>query len=190
MVVLLYDRADLRARRYARAPVRQHTRPPLTRPGRLPSRCAQVSSRTEASRPAALANPVVLFDGQCPFCVGATRFLLEKDRDHRFRFAPLDSAAAQNLLDRCEADPNALAEVRSGSTVALILRDRLHTRSDAALQIAARLPFPWRVFSGLRVVPRVLRDRAYLFVARRRHRVWGRLDSCYVPESKDRDRFL
>jgi predicted DCC family thiol-disulfide oxidoreductase YuxK len=151
------------------------------------------NSGPEGKHPSPSVNThahVVLFDGWCPLCVGTTRFLVEKDRDRRFRFASLDSAAAGDLLDRCASEPKALAEVRSGSTVALVVEGRLHIRSDAALQIAARLPFPWRAFSALRIVPRALRDRAYLFVARRRHRVWGRLDSCYVPESKDRNRFL
>lgn len=190
MVVLWRDWAELKARRYAHAPVRQHGRRLFTGPGWRHTRRAQVMSRAEVSRVTGLATPVVLFDGRCPLCVGTTRFLLEKDRDHRFRFAPLDSAAARSLLERCASDPSVVAEVRSRSTVALMVEGRLHIRSDAALLIAARLPFPWRTFSVLRIVPRALRDRAYLFIARRRHRVWGRLDSCYVPESKDRNRFL
>ena len=151
------------------------------------------NSGPEGTHPAPFVNThahVVLFDGWCPLCIGITRFLLEKDRHRRFQFASLDSAAAEGLLVRCAAEPKALAEVRSGTTVALVVEGRLHIRSDAALQIAARLPFPWRAFSVLRIVPRALRDRAYLFIARRRHRVWGRLNSCFVPESRDRNRFL
>jgi predicted DCC family thiol-disulfide oxidoreductase YuxK len=137
-----------------------------------------------------LTTPVVLFDGWCPLCVGTVRFVLERDRDRRLRFAPLDSAAARYLLERCTSERNSLDEVRSGGTVALILRGRLHSRSDAALRIAASLPFPWRALSALRLVPRAPRDRVYSSIARRRHRVWGRCDSCYAPESKDLDRFL
>jgi len=135
-------------------------------------------------------DPVVLFDGWCPLCVGAVRFVLRTDRRAHFSFASLDSPAATELLDKCEAEPAVLESARAGSTVALVRRGRLYVRSDAALRIVGDLPLPWRALTLLRVVPRFLRDRVYSAVASRRHEVWGRLDSCHVPEPADRGRFL
>ena len=135
-------------------------------------------------------GPVVLFDGWCPLCVGAVRFVLRRDREARFSFASLDSPAAKKLLDRCEASPEVLESVRTGATVALVRCGRVYARSDAALRIAGELPLPWRAMTALRVVPRFLRDRVYAEVASRRHQVWGRLESCHVPEPEDRGRFL
>jgi len=135
-------------------------------------------------------GPVVLFDGWCPLCVGAVRFVLRRDREARFSFASIETPAAEQLLDICEAKPEVVESVRTGSTVALVRRGRLYIRSDAALRIVGDLPLPWRAMTLLRVVPRFLRDRVYSAVASRRHQVWGRLDSCHVPEPADRDRFL
>lgn len=135
-------------------------------------------------------GPVVLFDGWCPLCVGTVRFVLRRDRRAHFSFASLDSSAAKNLLDGCEAEPEILLAARAGSTVALVSCGRLYTRSDAALRIVGRLPLPWGAMTLLRVVPRFLRDRLYSAIARRRHELWGRLDSCHVPEAADRSRFL
>lgn len=136
------------------------------------------------------AGPVILFDGWCPLCVGAVRFVLRTDRRDRFSFASLDSPAATELLGRCEADSAVLQSARTGSTVALVRRGRLYVRSDAALRIVGDLPLPWRAMTLLRVVPRFLRDRVYSAVASRRHELWGKLDSCHVPEPADRGRFL
>jgi predicted DCC family thiol-disulfide oxidoreductase YuxK len=153
-----------------------------------------VDSGAEATRQVSRVNnadgPVVLFDGWCPLCVGTIQFLLRRDREARIRFAPLDSSIAKELLRKCEAadDDRRLAE--SGSTVTLIRRGRLHTRSDAAIRIAAELPLPWRALALLRVVPRTLRDRVYALVAERRHEVWGRFDACHMPDPADQDRFL
>jgi len=135
-------------------------------------------------------TPVVLFDGWCPLCVGTVRFLLGKDSKARFLFAALDSSTAHDLLKKCESDPEVLESARAGSTVALIRHGRLHTKSDAALRIAAELPLPWRAMTVLRIVPPFLRDGAYSALANRRHRVWGKLDSCHVPDPADLDRFL
>jgi predicted DCC family thiol-disulfide oxidoreductase YuxK len=144
---------------------------------------------TPIQRPAE-DNPVVLYDGWCPLCVGTVRFLVRADRAGLFRFASLESAPACRLLETCRSDPDDLDAARTASTVALVDRGRLFVMSDAALRIAARLPLPWSSLVVLRVVPRALRDRAYRAVARRRHEVWGRLDSCHVPEPADLDRFL
>ena len=135
-------------------------------------------------------GPVVLFDGWCPLCVGAVRFVLRTDRRARFSFASLDSPAAEELLERCEAEPSVIESARAGSTVALVRCGRLYTRSDAALRIVGALPLPWRALALLRVIPRFLRDRVYSAVASRRHELWGRLDSCHLPEPADRGRFL
>jgi predicted DCC family thiol-disulfide oxidoreductase YuxK len=63
-------------------------------------------------------------------------------------------------------------------------------RSDAALAVAAGLRWPWRAAAALRVVPRFLRDRVYLAVARRRRR-WFRGDAaCPVPGRGDRERMI
>lgn len=140
--------------------------------------------------PGGLDNPVVLFDGWCPLCVGTVRFVLKRDRSRLFRFAPLDSVAARDLLDRCAVDPHLLDGVRSGTSVALMCGGRFQTKSNAALGIVARLPLPWRALSVLRLVPRGMRDRVYSAVAQRRHRIWGRLESCHVPDAGDQERFL
>ena len=190
MPYLCFGRVVFGARRYALASSRQHGHPTLTRRGgclRSPTVNARPDDPTASRGP---DNPVVLFDGWCPLCVGTIRFVLKRDRTRLFRFAPFDSATARDLLDRCAIEPHALDGVRSGTTVALISRGRLQTKSDAALGIVARLPLPWRALSVLRLVPRSIRDRAYSAVARRRHRIWGRLDSCHVPDTGDLDRFL
>lgn len=135
-------------------------------------------------------HPVILFDGWCALCVGAVRFVIRRDRARSFRFAPLDSAAAREILSRCELDPTSLAEVGSGMTVVLLLEGRLYTRTDAVLRISAGLGFPWRLLPALRLVPRPVRDGLYAAVARYRHRIRGRLGSCHVPSPAEADRFL
>jgi len=44
--------------------------------------------------------------------------------------------------------------------------------------------------SGLRIVPRALRDPLYELVARNRYRIAGRRNTCFVPTPEHRSRFL
>jgi len=72
----------------------------------------------------------------------------------------------------------------------LIDDDGVHTKSDAALRIAARLGWPWSWLPVLRLVPRGLRDAVYDLIARHRYRWFGQADACRLPGPGDRDRFL
>ena len=132
-------------------------------------------------RPAA---SVVLFDGVCNLCNAAVRFVIERDPSARFRFAPLDSAAARTLLQTARA-PAALPD-----SIVLVDEEGVFTRSDAALRIARRLTFPWPLAYVFILVPRVLRDALYEWIARHRYSWFGRRDTCMVPTPELKRRFL
>ena len=127
---------------------------------------------------------VVLFDGVCRFCSGSVRFILERDSGHRFDFAPLQSPAAQNLLqqhDRLLERMDSLVLVENG---------RCSIRSTAALRIVRHLSWPWPLLSVLILVPRPLRDFCYDMFARNRYRWFGKNQQCFVPVAEERERFL
>ena len=136
--------------------------------------------------PGSPSAPVVLFDGVCPLCQAAVRWIARHDTEGRFRFAPLDSAVGRALL----AQAGARSTRAEPETVVLVEDRRAWERSDAILRVAADLGAPWRWLVPLRLVPRALRDAVYGLVARRRHRWFGRLDACPLPPPEIRDRFL
>lgn len=129
-------------------------------------------------------GPVILFDGVCNLCNAAVTWVIERDRRARFRFASLQSAAAESLLREAGAAgplPDSIVVVDAGG---------VHVRSEAALRIASGLGFPWSLAAAGRILPRGLRDRLYAWVARNRYRWFGRRDSCMVPSAALAARFL
>ncbi len=130
---------------------------------------------------------IILFDGVCSLCSGVVRFIVARDPHSRFRFAALQSDAARRACAEFGATQPAAAEPDS---VIVIADGRAFERSDAALAIAARLPFPWPVFGVFRILPRSLRDRLYAVVARNRYRWFGKSDTCMVPTAELRARFI
>jgi len=128
-------------------------------------------------------HPIVLFDGDCGLCHASVRFVVERDDRALFRFAPLDSGVARDLL--AGADPGPL-----GDSVLLVEDGRVYDQSTAALRIARRLRWPWNLAWGLMLVPRLVRDLVYAWVARRRGR-WSRNNgACTLPNRNVRERFL
>jgi predicted DCC family thiol-disulfide oxidoreductase YuxK len=127
--------------------------------------------------------PIIFFDGVCGLCNRAVDALLQADRQAVFRFAPLQGETAKRLLPPLPEDPE------DWSIVYLDERG-VHRYSDASLEICRRLGGAWSLAALLRFVPRALRDPVYLWIARNRYRWFGKRDSCRVPTSDERARFL
>ena len=127
---------------------------------------------------------VVLYDGVCNVCSGSVRFILPRDRKAVFRFASLQSSTASRLLTTCGRTAGTL------DSLVLIEDGRCYERSEAALRIAGRLSFPWKLAAGLRIIPRPIRDGFYNWFAARRYRWFGRKDVCELPPAEWTERFL
>ncbi len=128
--------------------------------------------------------PVIYFDGVCNLCNGFVQFIIRNDPGRRFRFAALQSARGQTEREVLGDAPDQLG------TVILRIGDRRYTESEAALQIARRLRFPWPLLYAGKIVPRFIRDPIYRWVARNRYRWFGQRDSCMIPTPELRGLFL
>jgi predicted DCC family thiol-disulfide oxidoreductase YuxK len=129
-------------------------------------------------------HPVLLFDGVCNLCAGSVQFVVERDPAGRFRFAPLQSDVARDLLAGHDVDPGEL------DTVVLLEDGETYTKSDAALRVARGLQGPISLLWHGRFVPRPVRDAVYDVVAAVRYDLFGRKDRCMVPSPELRERFL
>jgi predicted DCC family thiol-disulfide oxidoreductase YuxK len=127
---------------------------------------------------------IILFDGECPFCVGWIKFLIDRDADDRFRFASLQSDWTTRFLIRHE-----IVESLPDSIVVWD-GDRFLTRSAALIAIAEALPGIWHGMRHLDMFPKEFRDRIYAAIARNRHRLFGKYETCWVPKPDVRGKFL
>ncbi|MHC2318624.1 putative DCC family thiol-disulfide oxidoreductase YuxK [Bradyrhizobium diazoefficiens] len=62
-------------------------------------------------------------------------------------------------------------------------------KSDAALTVLSLLP-GWSWVSVLFAVPRPLRDPIYSLIARNRYRIFGKYNTCFVPDADLRARVI
>lgn len=135
-------------------------------------------------------NPIILYDGVCGLCNRLVQFLLKHDREGRLRFASLQSDFAAKVLGRHGIDPKDL------DTVHVVVNydqpdEHVLQRSDAILRAGRELGGFYGASSSIaRVVPRPLRDIVYKLVATNRYRVFGKYDTCMLPDPGQRSRFL
>jgi predicted DCC family thiol-disulfide oxidoreductase YuxK len=149
-----------------------------------------------------MPRPILFYDGVCGLCNRFVRFILRRDHNAVFRFAPLQSALAASTLARHGANPRDLDTVYVAVNPDREKEDRtkedptqpnefLLSRSDAILFVLKQLPGWWRAIADLLgLLPKFLRDAAYNVVVRHRYRIFGRVDVCTLPREHDRSRFL
>lgn len=114
----------------------------------------------------------VLYDGTCGLCHRSVRFLIAEDpTGTSFVYAPQEGGGATVIV-----------ETADGRTL---------TKSDAVIHLTHRLGGLWRVLGFVfALVPRVVRDIGYDFVARVRYRIFGRTkDACPLMPPDLRSRF-
>jgi predicted DCC family thiol-disulfide oxidoreductase YuxK len=125
---------------------------------------------------------VVLFDGDCTVCNRAIRFIALRDKKKIFQFAPLQSSKGIELLKDFSINP---AQLNS-----LIVKDgkKLFTHSTAVLQIFKNLSGGWKVLYIGILLPRIMRDKLYTYVAERRHTIFKNKVRCknIRPEVQER----
>jgi predicted DCC family thiol-disulfide oxidoreductase YuxK len=137
-----------------------------------------------------VANPIILYDGVCGLCNGLVQFLLKHDKDGRLRFASLQSDFAEKVLRRHGFDAKDLDTVHVVENYDQ-LGELVLQRSDAILRAGRELGGFWSASSSVAgIVPRALRDLVYRLVATNRYRVFGKYDTCMLPDPSQRSRFL
>ena len=131
-----------------------------------------------------MGNPIVIFDGMCNFCSYSVQFILKRDQQGGFRFAPLQSAPGSALMEKYGLDPS------DAQSILLVKEGKVYVKSDAVLEIIADLGPPWHLLKPFAIIPKPWRDALYDVIARNRYRWFGMRNVCYVPTATERSRFL
>jgi predicted DCC family thiol-disulfide oxidoreductase YuxK len=127
-------------------------------------------------------KPIIFFDGVCNLCNGAVNFIIDRDKNAYFTFAPLQSSAAEKYI------PKSLIE----KTDSIILWDsgKIYSKSTAALKVAKKLDGLWKTFYSLMIFPKIIRDAVYNMIAKNRYKWFGKRQTCRMPSQDIKNRFL
>lgn len=128
---------------------------------------------------------LILFDGVCNLCNSAIQYVIKHDKNDVFRFAPLQSKLGQQLIERFDLNTNEM------DSIILFSEEKgLKVKSSAALHISKHLGFPRNLMSVFLVVPAVIRNWVYDFVARNRYKWYGKKEECMIPTPELKAKFM
>jgi len=130
------------------------------------------------------SGSILLFDGVCNLCNSLVRFIIRRDHRAGIKFAPLQSMAGCSLLSQLRIFST------DSDSVVYITGDKHFLQSSAILHLLKDMGGFWKLFYCFIIVPPVIRDSIYNFIAKNRYRRFGRTDICMVPSSDIIERFL
>ncbi|WP_244444986.1 thiol-disulfide oxidoreductase DCC family protein [Oceanobacillus jeddahense] len=125
---------------------------------------------------------IILFDGECHVCDTFVQFILNKDTENQFLFTSLQSEAGIYLRKKYRVPDNL-------DSVLLIDGEKIYIKSDAALKVLQNIPLPWKLLTVGKILPYFIRDALYDFIARNRHKWFGKKQACRLPTAQERKQF-
>lgn len=128
-------------------------------------------------------SSILLFDGVCNFCNDSVNFIIRRDPDKKFRFAPLQSDFGIDMRKKYEIADDV-------DSVVLIENDQAYMHSTAVLRIAKNLGGIYSLAYVFIIFPSFIRDIFYKLFAKYRYRLFGQKDICMMPTPDVRERFL
>lgn len=140
---------------------------------------------------------VLLFDGTCVLCDYTVNFVIERDARRQetdgslplFKVAAIQSDIGQEFIEK-EGIDRALVE-NLDSVLLVKSTGEVYTHSDAALQVAKDLTFPWSLLGRIGLfIPSSIRNVIYRFVATNRIKWFGSKNVCNPMQKNQRSSYL
>lgn len=128
---------------------------------------------------------IILFDGLCNLCESTVHFVIKYDKADQFRFVPLQSDLGKEIIAHI-----GINEKNIDSVVLYQPGVAYYYKSNAALHIARNLGGFFHLGTVFRIIPTVLRNWLYDYVAKNRYHWYGKKNVCLVPSFETKEKFL
>ncbi len=129
---------------------------------------------------------LILFDGVCNLCNSSVLYVIKRDKEDLFLFAPLQSEIGKDIIKKFNIDTE--------KTDSILLynpkKDSLSYKSTAALKVAKQLGFPTQLLTVFFIVPVFIRNWVYNYIAKNRYKWYGRKDACMIPTLELQSKFI
>jgi len=127
---------------------------------------------------------LILFDGVCKLCNAWSNFIIQHDRQRRFRLASVQSPEGQAVLAHFGYPTDRF------DTMLVVRQGACFEKSEAFFAVMAELGWPWKSLLVFKLIPKRLRNWLYDRIALNRYRIFGRYAVCMLPTPDHAGRFL
>ncbi|MDE0967140.1 MAG: DCC1-like thiol-disulfide oxidoreductase family protein [Flavobacteriaceae bacterium] len=117
----------------------------------------------------------ILFDSKCNLCSKSVKKVMKLDKNKIFKFISNNSDYGKELINEFN-----LNSITTETIILFTSEKEFLIKSDAAISIITRLNIIFKIFNILLVIPKVIRDKVYDYVAKNRYKWFGENDSCEI----------
>lgn len=128
---------------------------------------------------------IILFDGVCNLCDSAVQYVIKHDSKDVFRFTALESELGQKIIKHIGIDQKNIDSI--------ILYEpgvAYYYKSSAAIEIVKEFGGLFHIGTVFKIIPAVLRNLVYDYVARNRYKWYGKKESCMIPTPDLKSKFI
>lgn len=128
---------------------------------------------------------IILFDGVCNLCNSSVQYVIQRDKKDEFRFVALQSELGQKIIKHI-----GIANANIDSIVLYLPGIAYYYKSSAVIEIAKSLQGFFNYGMLFRLLPNAFRDVVYDYIARNRYKWYGKKESCMIPTTELKAKFL
>ena len=124
---------------------------------------------------------IIFYDDNCVLCNYSIQFLIKKDLQNQFVFAPLQGKLAKKSID--------LIYIKKLDSFVVLSNFNSYVKGKAIKYIINNLEtlsfYKWVLF-----IPNPILDLAYSFIGKIRYKVFGKTKNCLYLNKKLKNRFI
>ena len=124
---------------------------------------------------------IIFYDDNCVLCNHSIQFLIKKDLQNQFVFAPLQGKLAKKSID--------LIYIKKLDSFVVLSNGNSYVKGKAIKFIIQNLKtlsfYKWVLF-----IPNFILDLVYSFIGKIRYKVFGKSKNCLYLNKKIKNRFI
>lgn len=132
-----------------------------------------------------LDKKIVLFDGICNLCNSSIQFIIKHNKKDSFRFVALQSELGQEILQHIGIDTSTI-----DSIVLYEPGKAYYLKAEAAFKIAEEFDGMYRLLGLFSNFPKFFINYIYDYIAKNRYTWYGKKESCMLPSTELKEKFL
>ena len=125
------------------------------------------------------SEKIIIFDGVCGLCNRSIDILIKLDRQKILQYSSLQGEFVKTL--KTGPDIDSIIFYEDGI---------LYYKSTAILKIFQALGGVWKITAIFYLLPKIIRDFLYDLIAKYRYRIFGKMESCRMPQKEERELFI
>ena len=127
---------------------------------------------------------IILVYGVCNYCNEKVNFIIKYDVKDIFRFAALQSEIGQEIVKQLgiNSSIDSIILVEPGNAY--------YIKSEAIFKILKQLNTPLKGFILFNILPSLVKDMVYEYVAKNRYKWYGKKEVCMIPSPTIQSKFL